>query len=108
VERKSLINSCGITVWCQEVEDEIEKKRIVRSEEGEMMVYVAMMCITQMGFSHRNSDEGVNSIAEIHSDDSDAFAGISMQAIFSIESFYKKDPSCHQSEVDGQNQPGAI
>ena len=52
------------------------------------MVYVAMMCITQMGFSHRNSDEGVNSIAEIHSDDSDAFAGISMQVILSIESFY--------------------
>ena len=51
-----------------------------------MMVFGTMISIFHLGFTHNRSNEGVESVFEIFSDNSDAFARISMQAIFNLES----------------------
>ena len=92
------LNSESIVMSCEQVENEFEKSKIVKSEEGEMMVYAAMRAILRYGFTHNGNKEKIDCIFEIHSDDSDAFAGISMQAIYHLES------TCKQ----GQTFAGAI
>ena len=80
------LNSESISVSLSDVEDEFETRQIVKSEEGEMMVYTAMAAMFGLGFTHNNFDEGIDSVSVIHSDDSDAFAGISMQFVYNLES----------------------
>ena len=80
------LNSKSIVATCQHVEDELEKSQVVKSEEGEMMVYAALRTIIRIGFTHDTEDEGIDLVADIRSDDSDAFAGISMQFVYNLES----------------------
>ena len=68
------------------VEDEFERRQIVKSEEGEMMVYTAMSAMFTTGFTHDKFDKGNDSVSVTHSDDSNAFAGISMQFVYNLES----------------------
>ena len=68
-----------------DLQDELERRRIVQSEEGEMMMYAAMASIFRIGFTHE-SNESLDITVELHSDDSDAFAGMGMQAIYNLES----------------------
>ena len=80
------LNTQSIKIPYQEVENELESRQIVKSEEGEMMVYAAMTAIFKMGFTHQDSNKGIDCVANIYSHDSDAFAGIGMQAIYYLES----------------------
>jgi len=80
------LNTNSIRIPCRDLEQELWRAEIVKIEEGEMMVYAAMTAIFKMGFTHQNSNEGIDCVANIYSDDSDAFAGISMQAIYYLES----------------------
>ena len=88
VEGKQFIrlNSASITLSIADVEDELDSgSEVVNAEEGEMMVYATMQAIFKMGFTH-DSGEDIDCIVAIHSDDSDAFGGLSMPTIFNIES----------------------
>ena len=80
------LNTKSISVSCTDIEDEFYRSEVVKSEEGEIMVYSALKAIFRLGFSHQYSSEGLDFVAEIHSDDSDTFAGMSMQAVFNLES----------------------
>ena len=83
---KVRLNTKSITVSCQDIEDEFYRSEIVKSEEGEMMMYAAMRAVFKIGFTHEHSSEGIDCVIELHSDDSDAFAGLGMQAVFNLES----------------------
>ena len=50
------------------------------------MVHAIMRSIFRIGFTHKSSGEGVDYMADIHSDDSNAFAGVGMHVIFNLES----------------------
>ena len=80
------LNSKSIEASCKEIETEMKKSKIVNTEEGEMMVFGAVRTTTRIGLTHDQYGEGIDSISKIFSDDSDAFAGISMQAIYGLES----------------------
>jgi len=44
-----------------------------------------MRSIFRIGFTHKSSGEGVDYMVDIHSDDSNAFAGVGMHIIFNLE-----------------------
>ena len=80
------LNTQSIKIHCRRVEDELAKNQVVKVEEGEMMIYSAMHTLLKIGFTHDNSNEGIDCIVKMHSNDSDAFAGLAMQAIYYLES----------------------
>ena len=79
------LNTQSIVLHCMQIEYELESSGIVKAEEGEMMIYAVMKSIFKLGFTHERSNEGIDCIIKLHSDDSDAFGGISMQAIYNLE-----------------------
>lgn len=79
------LNTHSIAIPCQKVEDELAKNQVVKAEEGEMMIYSAMHTVLKIGFTHTNSNDGIDCIVKIYSNDSDAFAGLSMQAIYYLD-----------------------
>jgi len=80
------LNTQSIKIPCRGVEDELAKNQVVKVEEGEMMIYSAMHTLLKIGFTHEKSNEGIDCIVKIHSNDSDAFAGLAMQSIYYLES----------------------
>lgn len=79
------LNNDGLSFTCQDVEDRFEQQKIVNAEEGEMMVYAALRAIFEMAYI-QESGACIDCVVEIHSDDSDSFGGLAMQAIYNLES----------------------
>ena len=77
------LNSASMTVTRMVLEKKVSC--IVKQGEGERMMYAALYRVLRMAFEHESAGEGIDCVVELFSEDSDAFAGMSMGFVHNLE-----------------------